>query len=178
MVDEQRLLERARDFDLDALAEVYDRFSPGIYRYAMRLMGDPDQAEDCVADTFDRFLVALRNGGGPQDHLQAYLYRIAHNWVTDQYRRGPAPTLALDEELAGEGDNPAQSGDAIQQGRLRAALRCLTPDQRQVLALKFLEGWENEAVAALMGKPVGAIKALQHRGLGALRRMLQPERED
>jgi RNA polymerase sigma-70 factor, ECF subfamily len=48
----------------------------------------------------------------------------------------------------------------------------LTPDQRQAIILKYLEDWENNAIAQAMNKPVGAVKALQHRGLEALRRIL------
>jgi len=175
---EQALLEQARNFDLDALAEIYDIYSPGVYRYAYRLLGDACLAEDCVSETFSRFLVALRNGGGPRDHLQAYLYRIAHNWITDQYRRQPPPPLALDEQLAGAAVSAGHSGDVIEQARVRAALVRLTPEQRQVVVLKFLEGWQNEAVARLLGKPAGAVKALQHRALAALRRMLLVEEEE
>jgi RNA polymerase sigma-70 factor (ECF subfamily) len=53
----------------------------------------------------------------------------------------------------------------------------LTADQRQVIALKFLEGLDNEAIAEVLQKPVGAVKALQHRALASLRRILLSEEE-
>ncbi len=175
---ETSLLERARYFDLDALGEIYDLYSPGIYRYAVRLLGDETQAEECTAETFSRFLLALKNGGGPRDHLQAYLYRVAHNWITDLYRRTPPPPLPLDEEVRCQEEGPAQAvASRIEQQQVRAALRRLTPEQRQVVLLKFLEGWENEMIAAAIGKPVGAVKSLQHRAVNALRRLLLPEEE-
>jgi RNA polymerase sigma-70 factor (ECF subfamily) len=62
--------------------------------------------------------------------------------------------------------------------RVRAALKMLTPEQREVIVLKYVEGWENEAVAVQLEKPVGSIKALQHRALDALRRILLPAREE
>jgi len=171
---EQNLLSGARSFDLDALGAIYDRYSPGIYRYAMRLLGDETLAEDCVAETFSRFLKALRAGQGPQDHLQAYLYRIAHNWITDSYRRQAPLPEALDESLrASDYQQPeSQAALHLEQQQVRLALRALTPDQRQVVTLRFIEGWENNAVAAALGKPVSAIKALQHRALLGLRKLL------
>ena len=171
---EQELLNGARQYDLPALGAIYDRYSPGIYRYAMRLLGDDCLAEDCVAETFSRFLKVLRLGHGPQDHLQAYLYRIAHNWITDSYRRQPPPPLDLDDALhAGDHFHPEKQTEVrYMQKQVRLALRSLTPDQRQVIILRFLEGWENEEVAVALEKPVGAIKALQHRALNALRRLL------
>jgi RNA polymerase sigma-70 factor, ECF subfamily len=177
---EQDLLNGARDFNLPVLGVIYDRYSPGIYRYAMRLLGDDCMAEDCVAETFSRFLKSLRAGQGPQDHLQAYLYRIAHNWITDSYRRQPPPPLDLDEALrASDHLQPeAQLDIRLEQDQVRLSLRTLTPEQRQVVVLRFLEGWGNEEVAMALQKPVGAIKALQHRALNTLRKLLLLEEKE
>lgn len=179
MNPETKLLESARCFDLTALGEIYDCYSPGVFRYAVRLLGDSDLAEECVAETFSRFLKALHNGGGPKDYLQAYLYQVAHHWITDYYRRRTIPDLPLNDELINHEDDPARTAvENMDRERVRAALLRLTPDQRQVIVLKYLEGWENEAVANQLEKPVGSIKALQHRALDTLRRMLLPAREE
>ena len=174
MTTEQALLQRARQFDENALIEVYDRFSPGLYRYAMRLLGDVDLAEDCVGETFSRFLFALKHGRGPNQYLQAYLYRVAHNWITDHYRRQTPPPLELKPDLqADPEDDPHQTVvQHLESQRVRSALAGLTPDQRQVIVLKYLEDWENKAIAEALDKPIGAVKALQHRALAALRRLL------
>jgi RNA polymerase sigma-70 factor (ECF subfamily) len=168
------LLPRARQLDHQALAKIYDLHSPGLYRYAMRLLGDQVLAEDCVAETFSRFLQALQANRGPENFLQAYLYRIAHNWISDYYQREPAPTEELTEEYQDDQADPEEDTNRRQrQERLRVALRQLTPDQQQVIALKYLEGWENEEIARTLKKPVGAVKSLQHRALGTLQRILQ-----
>jgi RNA polymerase sigma-70 factor, ECF subfamily len=171
------LLERARQIDLDALAEIYDTFSPPIFRYAFRLTGSEDQAEECVAEVFSRFLNALHAGGGPHQHLKAYLYRVAHNWITDQYRRQPPPPLPFEAELLGSSDHDTAENavDNMDQAQVRAVLQLLTPDQRQVIVLKYYEGFTNEEAAEALHKPVGAVKSLQHRALDALRRMLLSE---
>ena len=179
MIPENILIERARRFDLTALAEVYDRYSPGIYSYALHLLGNPQQAEDCTSDTFTRYLQALQDGGGPEFHLQAYLYRIAHNQITDIYRRQPPPPLSLLDDIPCADPELIQTViDQIDKEQVRSALMNLTPDQRQVIALKYLEGWENEMIALTLEKPVGTIKSLQHRAIGALRRMLLPQKEE
>lgn len=175
-MEEAALLVRARQFDEDALAEVYDRFSPALYAYALRLTGDANTADECVAEVFSRFLVALRHGKGPGEYLKAYLYRMAHNWITDLYRRA-RPETALDPELrAGEAEEPHRvAAQILEQETLRAALGLLTPEQRQVIALKYLEELDNAEIAEALQKPVGAVKALQHRALASLRRILAPE---
>jgi RNA polymerase sigma-70 factor (ECF subfamily) len=172
--DDKNLLARARTFDIDALAMVYDRYNTGIYRYAMRLMGDENFAEECVADTFSRFLAALQTGHGPKDHLQAYLYRTAHNWVTDQFRSHSHEMVELDECIhANEQDLPEQQMEIRQkQAHVRKALQSLTPEQSLVVTLKYLEGWENPEIAAVLKRTVGSVKALQHRALDSLRKSL------
>ncbi len=173
-VDGRDLLQRAQQFEEQALAEIYDRWSPALYRYALRLLGEADLAEECVAETFSRFLEALRQGSGPQDYLQAYLYRIAHNWITDHYRRSSPMLLPLDAELNEDVDHEPSHLVALEMEhrQVRAALSYLTPDQRQVIMLKYVEEWDNEEIAAALNKPIGAVKSLQHRALESLRRIL------
>jgi len=171
---DQALLDRAKRFEAQALEEIFDTFSPGIYRYAYRLLGDAELARECMSETFSRFLEALKRDSGPDNYLQAYLYRIAHNWVTDYYRSKVPPSLPLDGELSADpADEPHRAvAQQTANEQLRGALALLTPDQRQVIVLKYLEDWETEAIARTLNKPVGAVKALQHRALEALRRIL------
>lgn len=176
-MDESRLLQGAQSFDSDCLAEIYDRYSPELYAYAWRLLGDADLAEDCTAETFARLLSALRNGGGPGEYLRAYLYRMAHNWITDHYRR--QPPLELDDERPSASPGPESQAESAQRRRqMRAALSRLTPEQRQVIVLRFYQQLDPGETARAVGRPVNAVKALQHRALGALRRFLLKEENE
>jgi RNA polymerase sigma-70 factor, ECF subfamily len=173
---DNELLELARQYDQQALAQIYDTYSPGLYRYSMRRLSDQDVAEDCVAETFSRFLHALKSRRGPESFLQAFLYRIAHNWIVDYYRRAPQQPKELMEDHTDENADPEKdAGQHMQQEHLRRAINTLTPDQQQVISLKYLEGWENEDIARSLQKPVGAIKSLQHRALASLEKMLDRE---
>ncbi len=175
MHSEKELLTGAREFDETILGEIYDRFSPGLYRYAMRLLGNSELAEDCVAETFSRFLQALQKGGGPRRHLQAYLYRVAHNWITDHYRRKEPLMTPLEVHHSNMNQDPGPAQivqEMLEIDRVRAALVKLTAEQRQVIVLKYLEGWSNQEIARSLSKPVGAVKSLQHRGLASLKRQL------
>ena len=170
---EQELLRLASQLNTQALAEIYDTHSPGIYRYALRLLGDDTLAEDCVAETFARFLKGLQNRRGPRDHLQAYLYRIAHNWVVDLYRKNEK-VFELSDVIRSEADVPEEeAAKRIRQKQVRKAIRQLTPEQQQVISLKYLEDWSNEEVARVLKKPIGAVKSLQHRALKSLHRLLE-----
>jgi RNA polymerase sigma-70 factor (ECF subfamily) len=180
MPPEANLLRRARKFEQSALAEIYDLYSPELYRYAWRLLGRQDLAEECVAQTFDSFLNALKRGGGPQRHLRAYLFRIVHNWSADYYRRQKPADLPLDEmqlsDPNGEPFDEVAHHNEVKEAL--AALETLTPEQRQVVVLKYLEGWSNAEVARALDKPVGAVKSLHHRAIQSLRRALTVGRNE
>ena len=174
MSSESDLLQQAKCLEGTALAEIYDCYSVRVYRYAFRLLGDACLAEDCVAETFSRFLHGLRHGHGPREHLQAYLFRTAHNLVVDHYRK--SPTKELDEDIPDVGQVEGEVDQRICQDDVRTAIQELTPAQQQVVALKFWEEWENEEIAQFLHKPVGAIKSLQHRALVHLQKALLSEK--
>jgi RNA polymerase sigma-70 factor, ECF subfamily len=178
MAMESTTLESAVRIDRKALVEIYERYNADLYRYAYRLLGDANQAEDCVSETFSRFLRVVRESKSPVEDVRAYLYRMAHNWITDQYRRQPLHPLLLDEDLHGDpAESPSHAfNEQFEREQVRAALLRLPPEQRQVIELRFLEDWPHEAVARALGKSSEATRALQHRALAALRRMLiEPE---
>ncbi len=172
---ENELLQAALRFDQKALAQIYDLYSPELYRYAARFLGDPCVAEDCVADTFSRFLKAIRDQRGPKHYLRAYLYRIAHNWIADYYRRAP-DVIELKDSQVNHSVSPEQEAALrLRQAQTRKAILQLTPDQQRVIALKYLQGMSNEEVSQVLHKPVGAVKSLQHRALARLEKILSKE---
>jgi RNA polymerase sigma-70 factor (ECF subfamily) len=107
--------------------------------------------------------------------LSGWLYRVAHNLIVDELRRHQHRDHepldgTLGETLRAESDTLDQLvGHALAAERVRRALLALTDEQREIIVLKFLEGFSNAEVAEITGKTVGAVKALQHRGLCALR---------
>lgn len=157
-----------------ALIAIYEDYNAELFRYAHRLLDDSDLAEDCVSETFSRFLRMVRDGGAQVENVRAYLYRIAHNWVTDHYRRQPLPPLSLDSDRHEEpNSNPSVLvAVELERERIRAALLMLPPEQRQVIELRFVEDWAHKEVAAALGKSEEATRALQHRALATLRRLL------
>jgi RNA polymerase sigma-70 factor (ECF subfamily) len=161
-------------FSKQELIDIYEHYNPGIYRYAYRLLGDQNVAEDCVSETFSRFLSTVSRGGNPIDNVRAYLYRVAHNWITDYYRRRPLPELPLDiKEHVEPGSNPDKLvSESMERDRVRAAILRLPPEQQQIIQLRFLENWSHEEVAQLLEKTIDATRSMQYRALVSLRRML------
>jgi RNA polymerase sigma-70 factor (ECF subfamily) len=176
LADEATLLDRIRQYDQAALAQVYDDYYDRIYHYVFRFVGQVPAAEDLTANVFLRLLSAVQSGNEPRSNLLAWLYRVAHNLVVDSFRRSPArEELELTEWLEGyEPDLTHVVEQKLQLERVRRALLDLTTPQQQVIVLKFLEGLESVEVAAILNKSEGAIDALQHRALLALRQALRP----
>ena len=177
MRDERLLLERAREYDPEALGEIYDGYSEKIYHYIYRYLGEARLAEDLTAEVFLKLLEAIKASQGPRTHLSAWLYRVAHNLVVDHFRRRPQEeSLPLEEELvAAPEDVTVVVEKKLAQQQLRAAISHLTPDQQQVIVLKFVEGLSNAEVGQVLGKTKGAVKSLQHRALDALQRIMERE---
>ena len=177
MPDEATLLERIRQYDTEALAQVYDDYYTRIYRYVYGYLGRVDAAEDLTANVFFRLLSAVQRGKSPRKNLSAWLYRVAHNLVVDTFRRMPPEELELAEWLESDHPEPAETVERrMQLDRVRLALQHLTDAQQQVIMLKFFQGMDSHQAATVMGKSDGAVDALQHRGLRALRRLLNMRR--
>jgi RNA polymerase sigma-70 factor (ECF subfamily) len=156
---------------LSNLSEIYDSYAPRIFRYVYHRLGDQSLAEDLTSEVFVRFL----NARVAPDNLAAFLYRIAHNLIVDYLRQHP-PAQPLDEGFQSDHGDPAQLAEIeMERVHLRRAINRLTPEQQQVIVLKFLEGLSNDEIARVIDKPVGAVKALQHRGLATLRDLLGAE---
>lgn len=158
------------------LTAVYDEYHQPIYRFIYRRIGDVETARELTADVFQRLIQVVCRGKTIPENPRAWLYQAAHNIVIDEYRRRQhRQYLPLNEFITDGQVNPEEAThDNLTATQVRAALKLLTPDQQQVIALKFLEGFSNQEIAEIMGKSVGAVKVLQHRGLIALQQMFNP----
>lgn len=177
---ESQLIARAKAYEEEALGELYHRYADRIFRYVYYRVGDRTTAEDLMGDVFVRALEDLPSYEDTGRPFEAWLYRIAHARVVDYYRRqNVRRTARLNERLAAaEGADPGHAaGERDDLRRIWGALVHLSDDQQQVVSLRFIGGYSIAEVAALLDKTEGAVKALQHRALASLRRLLEIERE-
>lgn len=174
--DERFVIQCAQTGDADAIAELYRRHAPAIFRYVSFRMNDQAVAEDLTGDVFLEMVQALHRYTERGAPFAAWLFRIAHDRVMDHHRRqARRPTVPLSDSLSDEAPSPeAQAAHQAEAFGLQAAMSGLTDEQRTVLQLRFLEDHSVEMTARIMRKTPGAIKALQHRALSRLGRRLQP----
>lgn len=164
---------RKKQVDKEELVMLYEENNDALYRYAFRYLRDQDLAEECVSEVFTRYLHTLINGNEPKGNSRAYLYRIAHNWVVDYYRKNKPDENIRNEILVDHKSNPEMHFSKNQvRNQLRNALLKLPEEQRMVIELHILEAWSHEEVAQHLGKTVEASRALQYRGLRKLRKTI------
>jgi RNA polymerase sigma-70 factor (ECF subfamily) len=171
------LLSRARRLDSSALTEIHDRYYPEIYRYVRYRLADDQVSEDISADVFLRMLDALHKKRGPEQNLRGWLYGTASNLVNDHLRALYSRKVeSLESDSSGIVDDihPEHSyeEDWMQEQVLQALME-LTPEQQHVIALRFSDERSIDETAALLGKSVSAVKALQFRAISTLKRLLE-----
>ena len=174
---EWEIVRRAQQYDEAALESLYETYYPKVYNSAFLQMGDVHAAEDLSSDVMLKMLESIRNYQFKGLPFSAWVFRIARNRLIDLHRRRRRRgEVDLSETLAGTLASPhAMAERALERGQLQVAFKHLTDEQRQVIVLKFIEGFDNRSVGTIMGRSEGAIKSLQHRALGALRRVLYEE---
>ena len=172
------LLEAAREGSDDAWATIYRRLAPAILGY-LRANSGPDP-EDTLSEVFLQVARDLPRFAGEERQFRAWVFTIAHHRLIDARRssaRRPVEPMAEppEPETSTEPDAAELALAGIDAEEVHRVLATLTTDQRAVLLLRVLGDLSVEDVARTLGKRPGAIKALQRRGLAAVRRELEKQ---
>ena len=185
----EQLIELAKQLDSEALGEVYQRFLPVVYGYVAARIADRRQVEDITSEVFVSMLESIsRLRATDEAGFAAWILRITRFRIADHFRAqaGKVPITTAQvypEEDEAEAllnlpsrdpaDDPVLKAEVREEwARVAAAINQLTEEQRQVIIGKLILGYDNEKVARMVGKNVASVKALQHRGLQALHRLL------
>jgi len=176
----RRLVERAQQADRSALEELYLIHFDRIYSYLHMSVGNRHDAEDLTTQTFLKMLESIGRFRWRSAPFSAWLFRIAHNLAMDHFRarRRWQPEEEVPEPQGSE--EPSAELEAMQSiGRqsMLELIEQLSPEQQQVLTLKFVFNFPNADVATILGKTEGAVKSLQHRALGSLQKQIAQRQE-
>jgi RNA polymerase sigma-70 factor (ECF subfamily) len=171
----RRLVERAQKGDREALEELYLIHFDRIYSYLQMTVGNRHDAEDLTNQTFVKMLESIERFQWRKVPISAWLFRIAHNLAMDHFRahkrwqpEEEPPEPQDSAELSAE----EEAMQSIGRQSMLEMIEGLSPDQQQVLTLKFVFNFPNGDVATILGKTEGAVKSLQHRALASLQREL------
>jgi RNA polymerase sigma-70 factor (ECF subfamily) len=175
---ERTTVDRARTGDQHALADIYDWYMPRVYRYVVARIGNSAEAEDLTEEVFLKMLGAIGGFRWREVPFSSWLFRIAHNAIATHYRRSAqrgGTTSELSEDMAdGRPDLATSVEERITMDEVRRAAQLLPDAQREVIALRFAVGLSIADTAKALGKREGNIKALQHKAVAKLQKMLIP----
>ncbi len=179
--DFDQVLVSARAGDEAAWALLYDSLAPQVLGY-LRARG-ADDAEEVLGEVFLHLARGIAAFEGDLAGFRSWVFVIATSRLSDERRRRRRkPTEPLDAAMEERVGNAVDVEGEVEQraaaDEVQGLLGCLTPDQRIVVELRVFGGLASHEVAVIVDKPVGAVKALYRRGLGALRRELAPGTAD
>jgi len=174
------LQQAQTESDPNAFDGLYLLYADRVYRFLLARVGDADAAEEITSEVFLRLIEKIdKYRISPKDNVSifsAWLYRLAYNKMIDIIRKQKRTKHVAIENafgLASKGNLNEEVETKLEVEHVVQKLQFLNEQQRQVIVLRFLEGYSVAETAGIMQKSEGAIKALQHRSLNSLRRHLQ-----
>ena len=185
-IEEARIIERCKAHDMEAFDQLVDLYTRRIYNFALRLSGNPDDAEDITQETFIRVFNAVGSFRGDAT-FSTWVFRIAHNVFLDMRKMVKAhpqtslqDVVELDEsEVTRQIEDTAPLPDEVAQTSelsriLMDAINSLPDYQRAMVVLYHTQRKSYEEIAEIMGLPIGTVKSRLNRARLALKTKLEP----
>lgn len=187
--EEAMLIAKSQQGDVEAFGELVAIYEKQVYSVAYRFMGNPEDASDLAQEAFVRAFRAIKSFRG-EASFKTWLYHIIANVCRDELRkrkRQPvasldAPIVTEDGFIAREQDDwslaPERVYESIElQETLQKLLNQLTPEYRQVLVLREIQGFTYEEIAQILECSLGTVKSRINRARKALRDLLAANQE-
>ena len=175
-LDDDTLLNRAKEGDHDAFGELYERHLTAVYRFLYARLDNRMDAEDFSEEVFLRAWNSMAKYSERGIPFRAFLLIVARNVLIDHYRRnGRAPQRVSieDMQISDLAPDPGEiSSTNSKHQELRRALEGLRDDYQEVLVHRFLNDLSPNETAKVMKRSTGAVRVLQHRALAAVRKAL------
>ncbi len=174
-LDDAALLMRIAGGDEQALAALYDRHGPRAFSLALRILGDPETAEEVVLDVFWSIWQHAGTFMPERSRFTTWLYAMVRNRAIDALRRRrvrPPRAYEIEPESA-EAAAADPTVEALAEAEelsraIREAMAALPEAQRQVLELAYFRGWSHREIAEYLGEPLGTVKSRLHLALRKL----------
>jgi len=175
-----RLVTQAQEGDSEAFGLIFDEFHGAIFRFVASRVGRPSDAEDLTQLVFVKAIEALPRYEARGVPFGGWLFRLARNTTIDYIRTHREHTDLADVAGRATEDRGPESITILRTDldAVAGALGRLTPDQREVIGLRFFGGLSPKEAAEIMGRHEGTIRGLQFRAIESLRRSLGVNTED
>lgn len=180
-LEDNQLINLAKEGDAEAFGELYDRHANAVYRFLYCRLDSRMDAEDFTEEVFIRVWHSLNGYHERGTPFLAYLLIVARNVLIDQYRRNgrsPQHVSIEDMQIKDMAPEPGEAATSnLKHQELRKAIYLLRDDYQEVLVLRFLNDLTPQETATVMKRSTGAIRVLQHRAIAALRKSLEDSHE-
>ncbi len=180
--DDRRLIADCLGGRRDAFGELVSRYQARLYNAALRLVPTPDDAADVVQDAFLNAYQSLHSFKGDAEFF-TWLYRIAFNTAIS-LKRKKRPSVSLEAHTGDARIDPPDESEYVKPGtalertederQLAEAIARLSPEHREVLLMKDIDGLKYEDIAEILRVPIGTIRSRLHRARLELRDLLVP----
>jgi RNA polymerase sigma-70 factor (ECF subfamily) len=177
--EDAALIRRMVEADETALGALYDRWARSLYSLVLHLLRDPDEAEDVVEETFWQAWRKADSYEPSRGAVSTWLLTIGRRKALDRLRARKRNREDTVEGVSTFADIPSGAPDQSSELRenVRAALRTLPDEQREVLELGYFTGLSQAEIAELTGQPLGTVKTRMRLAMHKLRGPLSMYRE-
>jgi RNA polymerase sigma-70 factor (ECF subfamily) len=178
-----QLIAQTAQGDQAALATIYDRTSPQVYGLALKILGNRETAEEVTLDVYTQVWRQAHNYDETRGTPGSWLMTLARTRAIDRYRaeaaeRGRIESLDTVEFFASDGETPEEDLAGQERRRyVQQALKMLTAEQRQAIALAYFYGLSQSEIADKLKLPLGTVKTRMRLGMIKLREALAPYEE-
>ena len=178
--DLRELIQRAQTRDPTAISELYNRYAALVLRYLYLRVAEHELAQDLTQEVFIKVINAIgRFEYREEKAFLGWLYTIAANVLNSHRRRRrvlSTPIDARDDLIDHRSQDDARA--ITDRVAIEQALGQLTRDQQQVVTLRFFADLSNSEIAGMLQRTEGAIKAIQHRALQSLQKIMRRESDE
>ena len=180
---DREMIARIGRRDQSAFSALYDRLSGPLYSLAMKMLGDPEEAQDALQDVFLQIWSRAATYDPEQSSVFSWTVLLTRSRVIDRLRargrRSRVVVASTEDTLTGAADASTveSAADTVEKNdeavRVRDVLNNLPSEQREAIELAFFEHLSHHEIAARLGQPLGTVKARIRRGLLKLRERLK-----
>lgn len=171
--DLRALVEKAKSGDSGAFSTIYSTYYTPLYRYIYFRVKSREEAEDLTQNVFMKIFATIQNFKTEDSSPASYFFTAARNAVIDHYRKRDHTPIASDEMVTLKADETIDESQSFEREEMstliRESLTILSPDQYEIMTLKFINELSNSEIAKLTGKSEVAIRQIQSRSLKILR---------
>lgn len=180
-LEDEVLISLVAKKQVDALSELYDRYSRLVFSLSLYIVGDQIAAEEITQDAFTRLWIQAETYQPSQAKVKTWLVTIARNRAIDELRRRKVrpSTVLLEEAWEISVNNLEEAVDGRAQSiQVRTALSTLPSEQQQVITMAYFGGYSQAEISNELAMPLGTVKTRMRLAMQKLRQLLRKEPVD